>query len=87
MTQQQYNSRLQELKDEYVKANAKFKAGDKIKITIAHTSRIEYAYVNRVRIGRNGDIRYDLVKVKSDGTPSLQGYHLFPYDKVELEVV
>lgn len=78
---------LKRLAADYIDANKQFEIGDRVKVrtpeyatpkgllrlgeTRIIPEKIEYGYVREIGVDYRGDIEYDLVKEKKDGTKSL----------------
>lgn len=64
-----------EIQNKYIDANRQFKDGDPVVVILG--KKIENGFIDRALIDYFGNVSYDVLKQKKDGTPSLNKVFFF----------
>lgn len=74
-------NREAELITKYIESNKEFSELQKISVT-SLKGIVEHGFVSRVKLNYSGNIDYELVKEKKDGTPSQHKLWVWPGSKI-----
>lgn len=85
---EELSNQERELVDQFLKSNAEFKVGDKVRVYYKWGSDTEQyrgdAFISGINDKyREGTVRYDFKKIKKDGTMSEQGAGIYSWTRLE----
>lgn len=77
--EKQIKEQLEQMENDYLEENAEYKPGDKVLVKWEdfRTQKEAIAYVSSYWCDMSGDIHYNFIKAKKDGSPHHQKLHLY----------